>query len=78
MYDGIIINPGALTHYSYSLHDAIAAVEQIPTVEVHMSNVQSRDLFRHNSVISDVCVGVICGFGKYSYQLAIEAFRELI
>lgn len=71
--DGIIINAGALTHYSYALRDAIASVS-IPTIEVHMSNVHSRDEFRHVSVISAVCKGVIAGFGKNVYMLALEEF----
>ena len=64
--DGIIINAGALTHYSYAVHDAIEAV-QIPTVETHMSNIYAREEFRHKSVISSVCVGSIAGFGKNVY-----------
>lgn len=69
--DGIIINAGALTHYSYALRDAIASVS-IPTIEVHMSNVHSREEFRHTSVISPVCKGVIAGFGKNVYVYALE------
>lgn len=69
--DGIIINAGALTHYSYALRDAIASVS-IPTIEVHMSNVHSREEFRHTSVISPVCKGVIAGFGKNVYLYALE------
>ena len=71
--DGIIINAGALTHYSYSLADAISSVH-IPTVETHMSNIGAREEFRRKSVISPVCVGTIAGFGKYSYYLALKAF----
>lgn len=74
-FDGIILNAGAFTHYSYALRDAIASVD-VPVVEVHMSNVHAREEFRHRSVISEVCRGVICGFGKYSYILAVESFRS--
>ena len=76
-YDGCIINAGAFTHYSYALRDAIAAVNK-PFVEVHMSNVHAREEFRHKSVISEVCVGCILGFGENSYMLAVSAMRDLI
>lgn len=73
-YDGIILNAGAYTHYSYAIRDAIAAIT-VPVVEVHMSNVYKREEFRRKSVISEVCRGVICGFGKNSYILAGESFK---
>jgi 3-dehydroquinate dehydratase-2 len=72
--DAIILNAGAFTHYSYAIRDAIASVK-IPVVEVHMSNVHAREEFRHHSVISEVCKGVVAGFGKNSYILAAESFK---
>ena len=70
--DGVVLNAGGYTHTSVALRDAIAAIK-VPIVEVHISNVHSREEFRHRSLISAVCKGVICGFGLDSYRLGVEA-----
>ncbi len=71
-YDGIVLNAGAYTHTSIALQDAIRAITA-PVIEVHISNVHKREEFRHKSMISCACAGVICGFGLDSYRLAVEA-----
>lgn len=75
-YSGCVINAAAYTHYSYALRDAISSVNK-PFIEVHMSNVHSREEFRHNSVISPVCKGIIAGLGENSYHLAVRAIKEM-
>lgn len=74
--DGIVLNAGAYTHYSIALMDAIKSVNT-PVIEVHISNVHQREEYRHHSVISSACKGVICGFGLDSYRLAIEALLHM-
>ena len=74
-YDGIILNAGAYTHTSIALQDALRAVTT-PAIEVHISNVHTREEFRHKSMISCACIGVICGFGLDSYRLAVEALTK--
>ena len=75
--DGIIINPGAYTHYSYAIRDAIAAIS-IPTLEVHLSDIKSREKFRQASVIEDVCLEQISGLGKNGYLEAVYALEKYI
>ena len=74
-YDGIILNAGAYTHTSVALYDAIKAVTT-PVVEVHISNVYTREPFRHKSLLAASCKGVIAGFGLDSYRLAVESFKD--
>jgi 3-dehydroquinate dehydratase-2 len=69
--DGVIFNPGAYTHTSVALRDAISACE-LPVVETHLSNVHAREEFRHASILSAVCLGVVGGFGRHSYTVALE------
>jgi len=76
-YDGIILNAGAYTHTSLAIRDAISSVST-PVIEVHISNVHARESFRHTSMLSTVCKGVILGFGMDSYRLALEAFAPSV
>lgn len=70
--DGIILNAGAYTHYSTALRDAISAID-VPVVETHLSNVHSREAFRHESMLAPACLGVVTGFGRHSYFVALDA-----
>lgn len=74
--DGIILNAGGYTHTSVAIHDAISAVK-VPVIEVHITNIHAREEFRHKSLISANCRGIISGFGLDSYRLAVEAHREI-
>ena len=74
-FDGIVINPGAYTHYSYAIRDAIAAIS-IPTVEVHLSDIQKREEFRHLSVTAPACIAQIRGHGFESYTMAIDLLSK--
>jgi 3-dehydroquinate dehydratase-2 len=76
-FDGIIINAGAYTHYSYAIHDAIACIK-IPCIEVHISNIHAREEFRSHSVIAPVCVGQVAGFGVNGYLLAVRGLAKLL
>ncbi len=77
IYDGVIINAGAYTHYSYAIRDAIAAIK-IPCIEVHISNIAARDEFRKNSVIAPVCRASVAGFGRDSYIVGLTGLVKLL
>lgn len=75
-FDGVILNAGAYTHYSYAIRDAVAALK-VPVVEVHLTNVHAREEFRHRSVIAPMCKGIVAGFGAMSYELAVRALIDI-
>lgn len=77
VYDGIVMNPAAYTHYSYAIADAISAVG-IPTIEIHMSDIKNRESFRANSVTLPYCIGQVAGFGKNSYAIGVEKLAEYL
>ena len=77
LFDGIILNPGAFSHYSYAIRDAVASITS-PVIEVHMSNTMAREDFRRTSVVAPVCIGQVCGFGLHSYTMAIYALIHCI
>jgi len=75
-YDGILLNAAAFTHTSVAIHDAIAAIET-PVIEIHISNIYKRESFRHKSIISAQCLGMIAGLGVQGYQLGIDYFKKI-
>ena len=77
VFDVLIVNAGAYTHTSVALLDALKAVD-LPTIEVHLSNIHQREEFRHHSYVSKVAVGMICGFGSFGYDMAIQAAARLV